>query len=57
MWDVTIADTMAPSYAAISLVSAGLIAEQSPARKLAKYSELTINHHFVPIAMVSFGPI
>ena len=56
-WDVTIADTMAPSYAAISSVSAGLVAEQSSARKLAKYSELAINHIFVPIAMESFGPI
>ena len=48
---------MAPSYAAISSVSAGLVAEQSSARKLAKYSELAINHIFVPIAMESFGPI
>ena len=56
IWDVTIADTMAPSYAAISSVSAGLVAEQSSARKLAKYSELAINHIFVPIAMESFGP-
>ena len=57
IWDVTIADTMAPSYAAISSVSARLVAEQSSARKLAKYSELAINHIFVPIAMESFGPI
>ena len=48
---------MAPSYAAISSVSARLIAEQSSARKLAKYSELAINHIFVPIAMESFGSI
>ena len=57
IWDFTIADTMAPSYAAISSVSAGLVAEQSSARKLAKYSELAINHIFSPIAMESFGPI
>ena len=57
IWDFTIADTMASSYAAISSVSAGLIAEQSSARKLSKYSELAINHIFVPIAMESFGPI
>ena len=56
-WDVTIADTMAPSYAAISSVSTGLVAEQSSARKLSKYSELAINHIFVPIAMESFGPM
>ena len=57
IWEVTIADIMAPSYAAISSVSAGLVAEQSSTRKLAKYSELAINHIFVPIAMESFGPI
>ena len=48
---------MAPFYAAILSVLAGLVAEQSPARKLAKYSELAINHIFVPIAMESLGPI
>ena len=48
---------MAPSYAAISSVSAGLVAEQLSACKLAKYSELVINHIFVSIAMESFGPI
>ena len=57
IWDVTIAETMTPSYAAISSVSAGLVEEQSSALKLAKYSELAINHIFVPIAMESFGPI
>ena len=55
--DVTIADTMAPSYAAISSVSTRLVAEQLSARKLAKYSEQAIGHIFVPIAMESFGPI
>ena len=59
IWDASIADTMAPFYAAISSVSAGLVAEllQSSARKLAKYSELAISHIFVAIAMESFGPI
>ena len=57
IWDATIADTMAPSYAAISSVSAGLVAEQSSALKLAKYSELAISHILIPIAMESYGPI
>ena len=48
---------MAPSYAAISSVSAGLVAEQSSARKLAKYSELAISYIFVPIVMESSVPI
>ena len=56
-WDITIIDTMAPFYVVILSVSAGLVAEQSSARKLAKCSELAINHILVPIAMESFGPI
>ena len=48
---------MAPSNAAISSVSAALVAKQSSARKLAKYSELAISHIFVPIVTESFGPI
>ena len=48
---------MTPSYAAISSVSAELVAEQSSARKSAKYSELAISHISVLIAMESFGPI
>ena len=46
-WDFIIADITAPSYAVISSVSAGLVAEQLSARKLAKYSALTISHIFV----------
>ena len=57
IWDVTVADTMAPSYAAISSVSARLVEEQSSALKLTKYSGLAISHIFVPIDMKSFGPI
>ena len=57
LWNVTIADTMAPSYATISSISAGLVAERSFARKLARYSELAISHSFVSIAMEPFGPI
>ena len=57
LWDVTIADSMAPSYAAISSVSVGLVVIQSSARKFAKYSELAISHIFVIIAKESVGPI
>ena len=48
---------MTPFYAAISSVSAGLVVEQSSARKLTKYSELDNSRVFVPIALESFGPI
>ena len=57
IWDVSIADTRALSYTAISSVSASLVAEQSSARKLAKYSELAINHIFIPIAIEACGPL
>ena len=55
LWDIMIADTKAPSYTAISSVSTELIAKQSSARKLAKYSKLALSFIFVPIAMESFG--
>ena len=48
---------MAPSYTAISSVSGGLIAKQSSTFKSAKYSELTISHIFVPVAIKFFGPL
>ena len=47
---------MAPSYATISPVSAGIVAEQSPPRQVAKYNELAMGHIFKLIAMESFGP-
>ena len=47
---------MAPSYATIPSVSARLVAEQSSARKLAKYSKLAISHALIPIAKEFFGP-
>ena len=56
-WDITVADTMAPSYAIISSVFDGLVAKQSSTRKVVKYSELVIRHFSLPIATESFGPI
>ena len=57
LWDITFVDTMLPFHAAIFVSFAGLVDEQSSARKLAKYSELAISHIFIQIAIESFGPI
>ena len=54
LWDVTIADTMVQSIAAIFSVSSGLVTDQSSAHKVAKHCELAIRHIFVPIAMEYF---
>jgi hypothetical protein len=57
IWDVTIADTTAKSYIAATSQSAGSAAEFATDRKLAKYVDLSRNHHFVPIAIETLGPI
>jgi len=56
-WDVTVTDTLAESYNAISTTSPGAVAEAAAARKSAKYAELTTTHSFVPIAVETMGPI
>ena len=57
MWDVTVTDTVAPSYLQSTAVVTGAAAEQAATRKDAKYSELLKTHHFVPIAFETLGPI
>ena len=56
-WDVTVADTLAPSYAAISSVSAGMVAERAAGNKRTKYSAIIQSHDFVPIAVETLGPM
>ena len=57
VWDVTVADTLAPSYAHLSSVSAGKVAERAAENKVAKYSELLPTYDFAPIAFETLGPI
>jgi len=56
VWDVTVADTLAPSYASLSSISAGKVAERAAANKVQKYSALSHTHDFQPIALETLGP-
>ena len=56
-WDVTVADTLAPSYAQFSLISAGKVAEKAAEKKVTKYAAITQTHDFVPIAFETLGPL
>lgn len=57
VWDVTVSDTVAPSYLQSSSAFAGAAAEQAATRKITKYSQLLQTHQFVPIAFETMGPI
>ena len=50
-------DTLAPSYSAISSVSAGMVAEKAAGNKRTKYSAILQTHDFIPIAFETLGPI
>jgi hypothetical protein len=49
-WDVTVADTFAASYIALTKVEAGSAAARAASLKVAKYEEIARNHFFVPLA-------
>ena len=53
IWDVTVASTLAASYADTAATVAGLVANLAADRKLAKYA----SHIFQPIALENLGPI
>ena len=57
VWDVTVADTLAPSYCQIRSQSAGSAAAILASKKEAKYTDLARSHHFIPIAFESLGPV
>ena len=56
MWDVTVADTLAPSYASFSSTSAGKAAERAASNKVQKYSAFSPTYDFQPIALETLGP-
>ena len=56
-WDATVSDTLAPSYLALSIHSAGAVAEAAADRKRRKYSCISGTHHFISVAVESLGPI
>ena len=55
IWDVTVTDTLAPSYVSLSAISAGNAAERAAAIKCAKYAALVPYYEFVPVALESLG--
>ena len=54
-WDVTVPDTLAPSYLQASAGRAGVVAEQSEAKKVTKYTTITNTHLFIPLAFETLG--
>jgi hypothetical protein len=53
-WDVTLADTVAESYLANTSVTAGAAAAE---RKTAKYTALSHQYLFAPVAIEALSPI
>jgi hypothetical protein len=56
-WDVTVTDTVAPSYVAISSANAASAAEAAAQRKDSKYADIAQTHLFFPLAFETMGPI
>lgn len=55
LWDVTIRDTLAPSYLSLASSKAGAVADLAERKKHNHYISLKENHHFTPIAFESLG--
>lgn len=56
-WDVTVTDTLADSYLAVTSITPGAAAEGAASRKELKYQELAVSHSFIPLAFETLGPI
>ena len=56
-WDVTVISTLADSYVRTAVRGGGSVAELAAARKLDKYSDLSANYIFQPIAVENLGPL
>ena len=59
VWDVTCADTLAPSHRQLASMEAGAVAASAEQRKRnkLKYAHLEATHHFVPIAIETLGVV
>ena len=55
--DATCPDTFAASHVMLATSKAGAIANQAEERKRAKYAELLVSYHFVPVAIETSGVI
>ena len=56
VWDVTVADSLAPSYIPLTSVAAGEAAVRAASLKVRKYSNLSSSYLFTPLAFESLGP-
>lgn len=56
-WDVTVTDTVATSYVAISSTNAASAAEAAAQRKASKYADIARTHLFFPLAFETMGPM
>ena len=54
---MTVTDTLAPSYVALSATSASNAAERAASNKVAKYTDLLATHNFVPVAIETMGAL
>ena len=57
VWDVTCADTLAPSHRHLASREAGAVAASAEQRKKSKYTHLEATHQFVPIAIETLGVV
>lgn len=56
-WDVTVTDTVAPSYLSIASRDAASVAEAAAQRKVDKYAAISQTYLFFPLAFETLGPI
>ena len=57
VWDVTCADTFAPSYTSIASSKPGAVAAEAEERKCSKYSHLSSNHILTPVSIETSGSL
>ena len=55
VWGATCLDTFAPSHLQLANWEAGAVADQADQKKKAEYTELSVTHHFVPMAIETMG--
>ena len=56
-WDVTVADTLAPSYQGVTSLRAGAAAAKLEGHKKSKYRDLLPQYIFIPVGLETLGPM
>ena len=57
VWDVTVPDSMAPSYRSVAVSGTGSVAALAEAKKSSKYAHLSTSFSFFPVAIESLGAL